>query len=134
MHPELAAMLREWLKGMQPSERLFPRLAHRKTHVMVRMDLERVGIPYENDEGIADFHASGRHTYITELLRKGASLPEAKELARHSDIKTTMRYTHIGINDQARALASLVAPTNKSASASAPETGSEKGVFSGICG
>jgi len=74
---------------------------------MVRKDLERVGIPYENGDGIADFHASGRHTYITELLRNGASLPEAKELARHSDIKTTMKYTHIGINDQARAIAAL---------------------------
>jgi integrase len=109
LHPELAAMLRKWLRGLQPGEKLFPRLGHRKTHVMVRKDLERVGIPYENEEGIADFHASGRHTYITELLRNGASLPEAKELARHSDIRTTMRYTHIGINDQARAIAALPA-------------------------
>jgi len=107
LHPELAGMMRGWLNGMQPGDKLFPRLGQRKTHVMVRKDLERVGIPYENEEGIADFHASGRHTYITELLRNGASLPEAKELARHSDIKTTMRYTHIGINDQARAIAAL---------------------------
>ncbi len=107
LHPELAAMLRQWLLGIQPGEKLFPKLGQRKTHVMVRKDLERVGIPYKNDEGVADFHASGRHTYITELLRNGASLPEAKELARHSDIKTTMKYTHIGINDQARAIAAL---------------------------
>ena len=107
LHPELVAMLSQWLKGLQPGDKLFPRLGQRKTHVMVRKDLERVGIPYENEEGIADFHASGRHTYITELLRNGASLPEAKELARHSDIKTTMKYTHIGINDQARAISAL---------------------------
>jgi site-specific recombinase XerD len=115
LHPELAAMLRQWLKGLQPGEKLFPRLGQRKTHVMVKKDLERVGIPYENEDGIADFHASGRHTYITELLRNGASLPEAKELARHSDIKTTMRYTHIGINDQARAIAALRVPQSKGA-------------------
>ncbi len=107
LHPELTAMLRQWLTGLQAGDKLFPKLARRKTWMMVRKDLERVGIPYENDEGIADFHASGRHTYITELLRNGASLPEAKELARHSDIKTTMKYTHIGINDQARAIAAL---------------------------
>jgi integrase len=107
LHPELAAMLRGWLKGLQPVEKLFPRLGNRKTHVMVKKDLARAGIPYETEEGIADFHASGRHTYITELLRNGVSLPEAKELARHSDIKTTMRYTHIGINDQAKAIAAL---------------------------
>jgi hypothetical protein len=74
---------------------------------MVKMDLERVGIPYITREGVADFHAVGRHTHITELLRNGASLPEAKELARHSDIKMTMRYTHIGIGDQAKAIRQL---------------------------
>jgi hypothetical protein len=40
-------------------------------------------------------------------------LPEAKELARHSDISMTMRYTHIGINDQARALAAIPVPTKR---------------------
>ena len=77
---------------------------------MVKKDLERVGIPYETEEGIADFHAVGRHTYITELLRNGASLVEARELARHSDINMTMRYTHIGLDDQARAVAAIPAP------------------------
>lgn len=100
IHPELAAMLRIWLKGIEPGQRLFPLLARRKTWRMVRKDLERVGIPYETEDGIADFHAAGRHTHITELLRNGASLVEAKELARHSDIKTTMKYTHIGLMDR----------------------------------
>ena len=57
----------------------------------------------------ADFHAVGRHTYITELLRNGASLVEARELARHSDIRMTMRYTHTGLVDQARAVAAIPA-------------------------
>jgi hypothetical protein len=74
---------------------------------MVKKDLERVGIPYENDEGIADFHAAGRHTHITELLRNGASVPEAQKLARHSGVKQTMKYAHIGIDDQAKAVANL---------------------------
>jgi hypothetical protein len=34
-------------------------------------------------------------------------LSEAKELARHSDIKMTMRYTHIGMEDQAKAIRNL---------------------------
>lgn len=67
--------------------------------VAIQADLKRAGISYKTDEGIADFHAAGRHTYITQLLRSGASLPEAKELARHIEIKMTMRYTHIGIVD-----------------------------------
>ncbi len=110
LHPELVAMLREWLKGVGPAEKLFPKLDRRKTWLMVQKDLERAGIPYETPEGIADFHAAGRHTHITELLRNGASLPEAKELARHTDVKMTMRYCHIGINDQAKAVGNLPAP------------------------
>lgn len=84
LHPELVALLRVWLKGLQPTEKLFPQLGKRRTWLMVKKDLERVGIPYENEHGVADFHAAGRHTHITKLLRNGATLPEAKELARHS--------------------------------------------------
>lgn len=110
MHPELVIFLRDWLKGLGPSEPLFPKLAKRRTWLMVKKDLERAGIPYEMEAGIADFHAAGRHTHITDLLRNGATLPEAKELARHSDVKMTMRYAHIGIEDQAQALRGLPVP------------------------
>ncbi len=106
LHHELVVLLKEWLTG-DPNEPLFPKLAKRRTWLMVKLDLKRAGIPYETDEGIADFHAAGRHTHITELLRNGTSLPEAMRLARHSDVKMTMRYTHIGINDQHRAVQNL---------------------------
>ncbi len=107
LHSELVSMLREWLVGLEQEEPLFPKLAKRRTYRMVKLDLERVGIPYKTAEGIADFHAAGRHTHITELLRNGASLVETRELARHSDIKMTMKYTHIGVEDQARALQNI---------------------------
>jgi len=106
LHEEFVSLLNEWLI-CDPGEPIFPELANRRTWLMVKKDLERVGIPYETDEGIADFHAAGRHTYITELLRNGVSIPEAMKLARHSDVKTTMKYTHIGINDQHRAVQNL---------------------------
>jgi integrase len=106
-HPELVTMLTQWLKDYEPAKVLSPKLAKRRFWFMVKRDLERVGIEYETPEGIADFHAAGRHTHITELPRDGASLPEAKQLARHSDTKMTMRYTHIGIADQAKALKQL---------------------------
>lgn len=123
LHPELVALLRLWLKGVPPAGKLFPQLERRKTWLMVRKDLERGGIQYETVDGIADFHAAGRHTHITELLRNGATLPEAKELARHSDVNMTMRYTHIGIADQARAVAKLPSPKTRSKPAvdAAPE-------------
>jgi integrase len=125
LHPDLVTMLREWLKGLKPREHVFPKLGIRKTWTMVKKDLERVGIPYETEEGIADFHAAGRHTHITELLRNGVTLPEAKELARHSDIKTTLRYTHIGMKDQARAIASLPTPKKAPKEPSEPATSKE---------
>lgn len=110
LHPELVSLLSGWLPSLRQDEPLFPKLATRKAWLMVKLDLERVGIPYKDKAGVADFHAAGRHSYVTELLRSGASLPEAKELARHSDVRMTMKYTHIGLDDQADALASLPAP------------------------
>ena len=111
LHPDLVPMIRDWTKGLARSEPLFPKLAKRRTWLMVKKDLDRVGIAYRNEDGIADFHAAGRHTHITELLRNGASVPEAKELARHSDVRMTMRYTHISLDDQAKALRALPAPS-----------------------
>ena len=43
---------------------------------------------------------------------------ETRELARHSDIRMTMRYTHIGLDDQARAVAAIPAPRTLQAKAS----------------
>jgi hypothetical protein len=47
---------------------------------------------------------------VTGLLRNGASITEARQLAWHSDVRMTMRYTHIDLEDLARALAALPAP------------------------
>jgi integrase len=107
LHQELVSLLRVWLKGMPSDQPLFPGLARKKLSNMVRLDLKGTDIPYRNIDGIADFHAAGRHTYITEVIKSGAPLPTAMELARHSDIKMTMRYTHISIKDQADALKNL---------------------------
>jgi site-specific recombinase XerD len=109
MHPDLVTLVRSWIAELKPTDVLFPKLAKRRTWLMVKKDLERVGIPYENEDGIADFHAAGRHSHITGLVRSGASLPEAQKLARHTDIKMTMKYTHIGIEDQAKAVSNLPA-------------------------
>jgi integrase len=107
LHHDFVETIRGWIEGIPPSEKLFPKLGNRRTWLMVKKDLERVGIPYENEDGIADFHAAGRHTHITELFRNGATVPEAQKLARHSDVKMTMKYTHIGMADQAKALGRL---------------------------
>ncbi len=107
MHPQLVENVRQWTQGMKPQQHLFPGLEKKKLYRMIQLDLRDAGIAYETEQGIADFHAAGRHTYITQLIRSGVSLPTAMELARHSDVKMTMRYTHIGLEDRASALATL---------------------------
>jgi hypothetical protein len=106
LHHDLVAKLRGWLVGLKPSDKLFPGLAKKDTAKLMKADLKRAGLEYKSIEGFADFHAT-RHTYITQLLRSGASLPVTKELARHSNVNQTMRYTHIGINDWAKAVSNL---------------------------
>ena len=40
-----------------------------------------------------------RHTFITNLSRAGVGLMALRELARHSSLATTLRYTHLEIDD-----------------------------------
>lgn len=54
--------------------------------------LKRLGIPP------AGLHAF-RHTFATELFRGGAAAPTVQQLMRHSDIKTTLRYTQLNQQD-----------------------------------
>jgi integrase len=110
VHPELVTLVREWIAGREADELHYPRLERKKTWLMVKKDLERIGNAYETAEGIADFRAAGRHSHITGQLRNGATLVQARELARHADVRMTMKYTHIALNDQATALAGLPSP------------------------
>jgi len=72
---------------------------------MIKLDLERAGIPYPDGSGnVADFHCL-RHTFISRLARSRVSPAVAKSLARHSTITLTIdRYTHTLIQDERRAL------------------------------
>lgn len=75
---------------------------------MLRRDLESAEISYKDETGkVADFH-SLRHTYITNIVKTGASAKVAQNLARHSDIKLTMdTYTHLTLHDGKAALSGL---------------------------
>ena len=56
---------------------------------------------------IVDFHAL-RHTFISNLARSGVHPKVAQQLARHSTITLTMdRYSHVKLDEQAKALAML---------------------------
>ena len=58
---------------------------------VIRADFKTACIPLEDERGHrVDFHAL-RMTYITRLQRAGVSPREAMELARHSDMRLTMK-------------------------------------------
>ena len=113
LHPAVASRVCEWLieSPVRNGSLLFP-VAERKTSKMMRLDLERAGVPYVDAEGrVADFHAN-RHTFITNLCRAGVAPKVAQSLARHSTITLTMDvYSHADSGERIEAVRSLPAPS-----------------------
>lgn len=74
-------------------------------------DLERVDIPYRDEDGLcADFHAK-RHTFISNPSKAGTSPKMVQTLARHSDINLTMNTCiHIKVHDRVAAVGDLLPP------------------------
>lgn len=48
-----------------------------------------------------------RHTFVSRLVQKGIPLKTVKDLARHQDIQTTVRYSHLAPHDYAAAIAAI---------------------------
>ncbi|MDD4270930.1 MAG: tyrosine-type recombinase/integrase, partial [Thermoguttaceae bacterium] len=112
LHPTVAQRLRTWLEvktEINDDAPLFPLRtpgrSWRKTGKMMRLDLERAGLPYADEDGLyADFHAH-RHAFISNLGKAGVLLATAQKLARHSDPTLTANiYTHLGVSDKAAAI------------------------------
>jgi hypothetical protein len=106
LHPEIIAELRPWLATLGPDEPLFEQLATRKTEEMVKLDLRDAKVPYVSDSKYRDFH-SIRHRHISQLWKTGASPLVIMKLARHRDLRTTLRYSHSEFEDQAAAIRKL---------------------------
>ena len=75
---------------------------------MIRRDLKRAGVPFEDDSGArADFH-SLRHSYVSRLVRAGVNPKVCQTLARHGSIGLTMdAYSHVPLESQVDALKRL---------------------------
>lgn len=58
----------------------------------IRHDLLRTGVPYETDQGKADFHRL-RHDYVSHLIASGIDPVTVQRLARHTGITVTMRHS-----------------------------------------
>jgi len=142
LHPVVVEAMREWLvtEKLRPGDPLFPlRTAngkYRRTSKMMQRDLKAARdkwidkaktpeerarreasdfLTYQNHDGLfADFHAN-RHTFVTSLGKAGVHPKLAQALARHSTINLTMNvYSHVGLDEKARAVASLPAPKSPS--------------------
>jgi integrase len=91
LHPELVRELQAMKSAgkVTPETLVFPeRVPAMK---VIRADFKTAGIPLVDERGHrVDFHAL-RMTYITRLQRAGVSPREAMELARHSDMRLTMK-------------------------------------------
>jgi integrase/recombinase XerD len=48
-----------------------------------------------------------RHTFITNCIKRNININYVQNLAGHSDLKTTLGYTHIGIEDLKRAILAI---------------------------
>jgi len=127
IRPDLADMLRPWL-AVIPIDTPALKVPARTAEI-VRADLRKARAQWirqtpdraarrerrrssylsvEDDAGrVVDFHAL-RVTYITMIVKGGASVRVCQELARHSDPKLTMNvYTRLGVHDLTGALDGL---------------------------
>jgi len=96
----LSLEFENYLRNKLPVSPMFPgthkdgRLTSH-TSIMLKIDLEKAGIPFVDEQGrYFDFH-SLRHQLGTLLAASGVHPKTAQDIMRHSDINLTMtRYTH----------------------------------------
>ena len=104
---DVADKFEQWFKerGLQTKDSVFPDFNKSKGAKMLKSDLEEAGVPYKDEDGkYADFH-SLRHTFITNVVKSGATIKEAQALARHSTANLTMNvYTHLTKDEERQAI------------------------------
>jgi integrase len=86
IHPELAGeLLRMKGAGKQSNARVVRMFSRMEP---MKADLERAGIPFENAQGRADFHAL-RHTFNARMAAHGVPQKFAQRAMRHNDSRLT---------------------------------------------
>ncbi len=110
LRKDVAELFKQWFddSGFSLDDKVFPKFNKSKGAAMLKVDLEAVGIPYQDESGrYADFHAQ-RHTFISNVGKSGATVKETQALARHSTSALTLDvYSHIGLYDERRAIEKL---------------------------
>ena len=104
--PSIVAELRAWLAGKAPGRPVFA--LSKKTALMLRLDLERVGIAARGRPGTARRYALAAARLRHDPGQGGRADEGAANPARHSDPKLTMNvYSHVTLHDTAGALDAL---------------------------
>lgn len=93
LEPWVIDALQTWKSNKPKSIAFFCTLAgdklnRRYINAMLERYCKRAGIEHINPHTL-------RHTYATELLDDGLNIREVQELLGHSDVSTTMIYTHV---------------------------------------
>jgi integrase/recombinase XerD len=99
LHPYLEQWIAESHRVWPAAEWLFPSRTGKK------LRLREVQAAFKS-YGIATPHVY-RHTYGTYLLEQGANIVEVKEMLRHKNIQTTVKYLKI-FDSRRRSLANLI--------------------------
>ena len=99
MQSSTAGELQAFFAGKMPNCKAFNMPHENKVVLMLKEDLAEAGVAYEIGGKFADFHST-RHTFVSSVVRSGATIKEVQTLARHSKAEMTIGiYSHVGIND-----------------------------------
>ena len=104
MSDDLAARLRRAAATATDARGRLMEEAAERLALLEEVAAAAVGVPEKTEDGVVDFHAL-RMTYITRIVMAGTDPATARVLARHSDVRLTLKtYSHVGAGAKRRAV------------------------------
>ena len=102
IRPDTAEAMQNFMSGRLPHCKAFNMPNPGRRLRAFKADLKAAGVEYVLDGKYADFY-SQRHTFISNVVRSGATIKEAQTLARHSKPEMTIGvYSHVNLHDTRR--------------------------------